>query len=138
DPGPDRAAALTERAGGTGRGGIVVHPNVRLRGTTGRGAHVSALVGETGPARLAVRARDVRKRFGRNEVLQGVDLDVPKGEVLVLIGPSGSGKTTLLRCVNHLVKIDGGTIEVNGHFIGYRRGKNGALVEDEEKSVARQ
>ena len=87
---------------------------------------------------LAVSAQGVYKRFGRNEVLRGVDTDVAKGEVVVLIGPSGSGKTTFLRCINHLVKIDGGRIEVNGHFIGYRRGKDGALVEDDERSIARQ
>ena len=61
-----------------------------------------------------VRAVDVHKRFGRLEVLKGVDLEVLRGEVVCLIGPSGSGKTTLLRCVNHLEKIDAGRIEVNG------------------------
>ena len=63
---------------------------------------------------------DVHKRFGRLEVLKGVSLDVRRGEVVCIIGPSGSGKTTFLRCINHLEKIDGGRIEVNGHLIGYR------------------
>ena len=84
-----------------------------------------------------VRAVDVRKRFGRLEVLKGVNLEVGRGEVVCVIGPSGSGKSTLLRCINNLEKIDGGRIEVNGHLIGYRE-RNGRLVEDSEKNIARQ
>jgi polar amino acid transport system ATP-binding protein len=86
---------------------------------------------------LVVHAVDVRKRFGRLEVLKGVNLDVPAGQTVCLIGPSGSGKTTFIRCVNHLEKIDGGRIEVNGELIGYRE-KNAKLVEDSERSIARQ
>jgi polar amino acid transport system ATP-binding protein len=85
----------------------------------------------------ALRAIDVRKRFGRLEVLKGVDLEVVRGETVCIIGPSGSGKSTFLRCINHLERIDGGRIEVNGHLIGYRE-RNGKLVEDSEKSIARQ
>jgi len=85
-----------------------------------------------------VRAVEVRKHFGRNEVLKGITLDVPRGQVIILIGASGSGKTTFLRCINHLERIDGGTIEVNGHLIGYRREKGDKLVEDTEKNIAAQ
>src|ERR671934_232622 len=60
-----------------------------------------------------------------------------RGEVVCVIGPSGSGKTTLIRCINHLEKIDGGRIEVNGHLIGYRE-RNGKLIEDSERNIARQ
>ena len=88
-------------------------------------------------ADVVVRAVDVHKRFGRLEVLKGVDLAVPRGAVVCIIGPSGSGKSTFLRCVNHLEKIDAGRIEVNGRLIGYRE-RNGKLVEDSEKSIARQ
>jgi polar amino acid transport system ATP-binding protein len=84
-----------------------------------------------------VRAVGVHKRFGRLEVLKGVDLEVRRGEAVCIIGPSGSGKSTFLRCINHLEKIDSGRIEVNGHLIGYRQ-RNGKLVEDSEKSIARQ
>jgi polar amino acid transport system ATP-binding protein len=84
-----------------------------------------------------VHAVDVRKRFGRLEVLKGVSLDVQRGEVVCVIGPSGSGKTTFARCINHLEKIDGGRIEVNGHLIGYRE-RNGKLVEDGERNIAKQ
>ena len=86
---------------------------------------------------LVVRAVDVEKRFGRLEVLKGVSLDVAKRETICIIGPSGSGKTTFIRCVNHLEKIDGGRIEVNGQLIGYRE-SNGKLVEDSARSIAKQ
>jgi len=86
---------------------------------------------------LVLHAEDVHKRFGRLEVLRGVSLDVRRAEVVCIIGPSGSGKSTFLRCINHLEKIDGGRIEVNGHLIGYRE-RNGKLVEDSERSIARQ
>ncbi|HAE84646.1 MAG TPA: ectoine/hydroxyectoine ABC transporter ATP-binding protein EhuA, partial [Ktedonobacter sp.] len=49
-----------------------------------------------------VRAEKIVKRFGDITVLNGVDLSVKRGQVVVVIGPSGSGKTTLLRCINHL------------------------------------
>jgi polar amino acid transport system ATP-binding protein len=84
-----------------------------------------------------VRADDVVKRFGRLEVLKGVSLEVRHRETVCIIGPSGSGKTTFIRCINHLEKIDGGRIEVNGHLIGYRE-RNGKLVEDSENNIARQ
>jgi polar amino acid transport system ATP-binding protein len=88
-------------------------------------------------AKPIMQAEDVVKRFGRLEVLKGVSLGVAPGEVVCIIGPSGSGKTTFIRCINHLEKIDGGRIEVNGHLIGYRE-RNGKLVEDTEKNIARQ
>ncbi|MDJ0951812.1 MAG: amino acid ABC transporter ATP-binding protein [Alphaproteobacteria bacterium] len=60
-----------------------------------------------------VRLRGVHKRFGDLQVLQGVDLEVARGEVVVLIGRSGSGKSTLLNCVALLEDIEAGTIEVD-------------------------
>ncbi|MEE8347360.1 MAG: ATP-binding cassette domain-containing protein, partial [Dehalococcoidia bacterium] len=85
---------------------------------------------------LMVRSLEVHKRFGRLEVLRGVNMDVAKGEVVVLIGASGSGKTTFLRCINHLERVDSGRIYVDGELVGYRN-KNGRLVEDSEREVAR-
>jgi polar amino acid transport system ATP-binding protein len=61
--------------------------------------------------------RGVQKRFGDNEVLRGIDLDVDEHQVVSLIGGSGCGKSTLLRCVNALEPIDGGTITVEGKLI---------------------
>jgi polar amino acid transport system ATP-binding protein len=82
-------------------------------------------------------ARDVRKHSGAHEVLKGVSLEVRRGEVVCIIGPSGSGKTTFLRCLNHLERIDGGRIEVDGALVGYRERADGTLVEDTAKEVAR-
>src|SRR5579859_3969013 len=82
-----------------------------------------------------VRAEKIVKRFGRLTVLNGIDLSVKRGQVVVIIGPSGSGKTTLLRCINHLEKIDSGHIYIEGEMIGYRE-VNGRLVEDREATIA--
>ena len=68
-----------------------------------------------------VEAIGVRKRFGVNEVLRGIDLTVERGQVVCLLGPSGSGKSTFLRCINHLEKINAGSISVDGELVGYRR-----------------
>jgi polar amino acid transport system ATP-binding protein len=76
------------------------------------------------PTRPMVDARQVRKHFGRLEVLRGIDLTVNQGEVLCLIGPSGSGKSTFIRCINHLEKIDGGELFVDGELVGYRQNGN--------------
>jgi polar amino acid transport system ATP-binding protein len=83
-----------------------------------------------------VRAEKLVKRFGSLTVLNGIDLSVKRGQVVVIIGPSGSGKTTLLRCINHLEKIDSGRIYIEGEMIGYRE-VNGRLVEDREATIAR-
>ena len=88
----------------------------------------------TGPM---VRADGVRKRFGAHEVLCGVDLTVDRSEVVCIIGPSGSGKSTFLRCINHLEKISGGQLYVDGHLVGYRRRGN-KLYEMREREVAAQ
>lgn len=83
-----------------------------------------------------VKGEQIVKRFGNLTVLNGVDLSVKRGQVVVIIGPSGSGKTTLLRCINHLEKIDSGRIYVDGELVGYRV-KDGRLIEDKEANVAR-
>src|SRR3990172_9688408 len=90
----------------------------------------------TDSAAPTVRCVDVHKRFGKVEVLRGVNLDVGRGEVVVVIGPSGSGKSTLLRCITHLERRDFGHIYVEGELVGYRE-KNGKLVEDSEPEIAR-
>ncbi|HVX70779.1 MAG TPA: amino acid ABC transporter ATP-binding protein [Mycobacteriales bacterium] len=83
-----------------------------------------------------VRAVGVRKRFGVNEVLKGIHLEVGHGEVMCVIGPSGSGKSTLLRCINHLEKINAGRLEVDGELVGYAE-RNGKLHELHDRVVAR-
>ena len=89
------------------------------------------------PEEFVVRAENVQKWFGPHQVLKGIDLEVRRAEVVVLIGASGSGKTTFIRCINHLEAIDGGRILVNGHLVGYRE-KDGRLDEEPEKNIARQ
>ncbi|MFI8326854.1 amino acid ABC transporter ATP-binding protein [Streptomyces sp. NPDC085529] len=82
-----------------------------------------------------VRAEGVRKHFGRLEVLKGIDLTVERGQVCCLLGPSGSGKSTFLRCINHLEKVDGGRLTVDGELVGYRQQGN-KLHELREREVA--
>ncbi|MFJ2515095.1 amino acid ABC transporter ATP-binding protein [Streptomyces griseoviridis] len=86
---------------------------------------------------VMVDIRSVHKSYGALDVLKGIDLQVQAGEVTVVLGPSGSGKSTLLRTVNHLEKVDRGTISVDGELIGYRR-SGGKLYELPEREVLRQ
>jgi polar amino acid transport system ATP-binding protein len=87
-------------------------------------------------AAVMVRAEAVHKRFGRHEVLKGIDLEVATGEVMCLLGPSGSGKSTFLRCINHLEKINSGRLSVDGELVGYRPAGE-KLHELRESEVAR-
>ena len=82
-----------------------------------------------------VQATGVHKQYGGNLVIRGIDLTVAQGEVTCLLGPSGSGKSTFLRCINHLEKIDAGTISVAGELVGYRR-HNGRLHELRDAEIA--
>ena len=72
---------------------------------------------ETNPADPIVRLRGVSKRFGDHTVLDNIDLDVARSEVICVIGPSGAGKSTLLRCINALVPVDEGSITVAGQEV---------------------
>ncbi|MEU8578370.1 amino acid ABC transporter ATP-binding protein [Streptomyces asoensis] len=82
-----------------------------------------------------MHAENVRKRYGHLEVLKGIDLSVERGQVCCLLGPSGSGKSTFLRCINHLEKVDGGKLTVDGEPVGYRR-QGDTLRELREREVA--
>jgi len=69
------------------------------------------------PDQPLICMRDVHKTFGALTILNGISLDVMKGEVICIIGPSGAGKSTLLRCINALVPIDRGSILVAGQEV---------------------
>ncbi|MCB8909922.1 amino acid ABC transporter ATP-binding protein [Rhodococcus rhodochrous] len=84
-----------------------------------------------------VDVRGVHKSFGALEVLKGIDLQLRKGTVTVILGPSGSGKSTLLRTLNHLEKADRGTVRIEGELIGYRRRGN-KLHELRARDILRQ
>ncbi|HEY1997262.1 amino acid ABC transporter ATP-binding protein [Paraburkholderia sp.] len=81
-----------------------------------------------------IRLEHVNKRFGHHHALQDVSLNVAKGQVLSIVGPSGSGKSTLLRCMNHLEKIDSGTIYFDEVPV-YEYIKNGKRHADNDKAV---
>jgi len=69
-----------------------------------------------------ISCRDVRKSFGAFEVLKGVNFDIKKGEVVVIVGASGSGKSTILRTLNGLESVSSGQITIDGfHFPGTRK-----------------
>ncbi|SKA29865.1 amino acid ABC transporter ATP-binding protein [Consotaella salsifontis] len=82
-----------------------------------------------------VEAVGVEKQIGHQMILKGIDFTVDRGEVVSLIGPSGSGKSTFLRCINHLTKITGGYLAVDGEPVGYRRSDN-KLYELSDAEVA--
>jgi len=83
-----------------------------------------------------IRVVDLHKWFGQHHVLRGIDLEVQRGEVLVIIGPSGSGKSTLLKCLNFLEEYERGAVYFEDRLVGYRDLK-GRRVRDHEANVAR-
>ncbi len=82
-----------------------------------------------------LEVRNIKKRFGENEILKGISFDLERGEVLSIIGSSGSGKTTLLRCLNFLEIVDEGSIKVGDNLIF--EGKNEKRYKDDELRIKR-
>ena len=83
-----------------------------------------------------LKITNLQKHFGSHQVLKGIDLEVKRGEVVVVIGPSGSGKSTLLRCLNFLEEYDHGEVLFNDRLVGYRKAPDGRLVRDGARQVA--
>ena len=82
-----------------------------------------------------VSIRDVHQSFGAVEVLKGVSMEVPKGDVVCIIGPSGSGKSTLLRCINGLVPISSGSIRVANFAVDSLRSDKEKIALRKEVSI---
>ena len=92
----------------------------------------------TAPAtEYVIEARDVWKRYGANDVLQGVSLGVHRGDVKAILGPSGSGKSTFLRCLGLLEPIERGEIHLEGHRVGVLESR-GRFVSLPERVLAHQ
>jgi polar amino acid transport system ATP-binding protein len=88
-------------------------------------------------AKPVLQVVGLRKLYGEDVALDGVDLDVAAGEVVAVLGPSGSGKSTLVRCIDQLESIEGGAIYLDGDLLGYERHRNG-LRPLTEPEIARQ
>jgi polar amino acid transport system ATP-binding protein len=71
-----------------------------------------------------IEAANVTKKFDDLVVFEDINVNVKKGEVLVIIGPSGSGKSTFLRCLNHLEEVNAGTIKIEGELLDYKNKKS--------------
>jgi len=83
-----------------------------------------------------LRLRGVGKLYSGHRVLEDINLDVQRGDVVALIGPSGSGKTTLLRCMNFLEAYDEGTVHIRGALLGWNIGTSGARRRESERAIA--
>lgn len=82
-----------------------------------------------------LEVRNLHKKFGKKEVLKGIDMDVNQGEVVVLLGPSGSGKTTFLRCLNFLERADQGQITLDEQVIHVEKAKEKEILAHQRKTA---
>jgi cystine transport system ATP-binding protein/L-cystine transport system ATP-binding protein len=84
---------------------------------------------------MMLEVRDVRKKFGELTVLDGISLDVEKGDVTAILGPSGSGKTTFLRCLNFLERADSGTMVFDGEHFSFASAKKKEIARVRKKTA---
>ena len=84
---------------------------------------------------MMLEIRDVRKQFGGLTVLDGIDLDVEKGDVTAILGPSGSGKTTFLRCLNFLERADSGSMVFDGESFDLHGAKKAEIAKVRKKTA---
>jgi len=90
-----------------------------------------------GEQQMALTAEGVHKSFGQVEVLKGISLDAPAGDVVSILGSSGSGKSTFLRCINLLETPNSGTVTVGNETIRMRKTKAGGMEPEDRKQVER-
>ena len=81
-----------------------------------------------------IRINNIKKRFQKNQVLNGISFEIEKGDVVAIIGPSGTGKSTLLRCINHLEKADEGTIDIDDFHIDFKDCKKEEILKLRKKT----
>lgn len=79
--------------------------------------------------------KGIQKSFGSNHVLRGVDMNIKKGEIVVILGPSGSGKTTFLRTINFLDPADEGTVTINGFTVDAKKHQKKDVIELRRKTA---
>lgn len=81
-----------------------------------------------------LKVTNVHKKFGKNEILKGVDLTVNKGDVVVILGPSGSGKTTFLRCLDFLETADSGEMDFDDIHIDFSHANKKNILDVRRKT----
>ena len=84
---------------------------------------------------MMLEIRDVKKAFDTHTVLDGIDLDVNKGDVTAILGPSGSGKTTFLRCLNFLERADSGTLVFDGEKFDLHAARKAEIARVRKKTA---
>ena len=84
-----------------------------------------------------VEIKNLKKSYQENDILKGINMNIKKGQTIVIIGPSGGGKSTLLRCIHALTPINSGEIWIDGEIIGYKK-VNEKIVRLEEKEISKQ
>lgn len=82
-----------------------------------------------------IKLSQIKKSYGRHQVLKGIDLSVEQGEVVAILGPSGSGKTTLLRCMNYLERPSEGEITIDGFTVNCKRPSKSDIYTLRKKSA---
>src|SRR5690606_36404500 len=84
---------------------------------------------------MMLQIKNIHKSFGKNQILKGVDVQIQKGDVTVILGPSGSGKTTFLRCINFLERADEGEIKVDNIETSFNKARKKDILAIRKKTA---